>query len=49
VTLTLRDGVTVLWGSPAKDSVKAAEVTVLLRTHARYLDVSDPAIAVTHR
>jgi cell division protein FtsQ len=49
VTLALRDGVTVLWGSPAKDSVKAAEVTVLLRTHARYLDVSDPAIAVTHR
>jgi cell division protein FtsQ len=48
VTLTLRSGVTVLWGSPAKDSVKAAEVTVLLRTHARYLDVSDPATAVTH-
>ena len=49
VTLTLRSGVTVLWGSPAKDAVKAAEVTVLLRTHARYLDVSDPAMAVTHR
>jgi cell division protein FtsQ len=49
VTLTLRSGVTVLWGSPAKDSVKAAEVTVLLRTHARYLNVSDPATAVTHR
>jgi cell division protein FtsQ len=49
VTLTLRSGVTVLWGSPAKDSVKAAEVTVLLRTHARYLDVSDPVTAVTRR
>ena len=49
MTLTLRSGVTVLWGSPAQDSVKAAEVTVLLRAHARYLDVSDPATAVTHR
>lgn len=49
VTIALRDGVTVMWGSPVKDGLKAAEVTVLLRTHARYLDVSDPATAVTHR
>jgi hypothetical protein len=49
VTLALRGGVTVLWGSAAKGSVKAAEVTVLLRTQARYLDVSDPVTAVTHK
>jgi cell division protein FtsQ len=49
VTIALRNGVTVIWGSPVKDALKAAEVTVLLRTHARYLDVSDPATAVTHQ
>lgn len=48
VTLTLRSGVTVIWGSPGQDASKAAEVAVLLRTHARYIDVSDPAAAVTH-
>ena len=49
VTLTLRDGVTVLWGSPDSAARKAAEVTILLRTQARHIDVSDPATAVTRR
>ncbi len=49
VTIALRSGVTVVWGSPVQDALKAAEVTVLLRTHARYLDVSDPVTAVTHK
>jgi len=47
VTLALRTGVTVVWGSPGQDAMKSAEVAALLRTHARYLDVSDPATVVT--
>ena len=47
VTLHLRGGARVLWGGPGQAGAKAAEVTVLLRTHARYLDVSDPSTAVT--
>lgn len=49
VTLTLRSGVTVLWGSAGSAARKAAEVTVLLRAGARHIDVSDPATAVTQR
>jgi cell division protein FtsQ len=49
VTLALRGGVTVLWGSAGADALKAAEVSVLLRGHARYLDVSDPTTALTHQ
>jgi len=47
VTLHLTSGVTVLWGGPGQSAQKAAELTVLLRKHARYYDVSDPATAVT--
>jgi cell division protein FtsQ len=47
VTLRLRGGVTVVWGSPDQGQAKAAELIVLLRTKARYYDVSDPATAVT--
>jgi cell division protein FtsQ len=47
VTLHLRGGVTVAWGGAAQTRAKAAEVIVLLRTRARYLDVSDPNTAVT--
>ncbi len=47
VTLHLRGGVTVAWGGAAQTRAKAAEVLVLLRTGARYLDVSDPNTAVT--
>jgi cell division protein FtsQ len=47
VTLRLRGGITVVWGGPAQTRVKAAELTVLMRTKARYFDVSDPATAVT--
>jgi cell division protein FtsQ len=49
VTLTLRTGVTVLWGNPDSAARKAAEVTVLLHTRARHIDVSDPVTAVTQR
>ncbi len=47
VTLHLIRGVTVLWGSPGQAARKAAELELLLRTHARLYDVSDPSTAVT--
>lgn len=47
VTLQLDGGITVLWGGPGEGAQKAAELGVLLGTHARYYDVSDPATAVT--
>jgi cell division protein FtsQ len=47
VTLLLDGGITVVWGGPAQGAQKAAELGVLLGTHARYYDVSDPATAVT--
>jgi cell division protein FtsQ len=46
ITLVLRGGITVTWGAADRPAVKAAELTALLRTQARYLDVSDPATAV---
>jgi cell division protein FtsQ len=48
VTLLLSGGLTVRWGGPAQAAQKAAELDLLLRTRARYFDVSDPATAVTH-
>jgi cell division protein FtsQ len=47
VTLRLTGGITVVWGGPGQGAQKAAELGVLLGTHARYYDVSDPATAVT--
>jgi cell division protein FtsQ len=47
VTLYLRGGVTVTWGSASREARKAQEVGILLRTGATYYDVSDPATAVT--
>jgi cell division protein FtsQ len=49
VTLLLRGGRTVLWGNAGRGAAKAAELTILLRTQARYYDVSDPATAVTRQ
>lgn len=49
VTLLLYGGLTVRWGGPAQGEQKAAELELLLHTGARYVDVSDPATAVTHR
>lgn len=47
VIFVMRGGPVVRWGGPAHAAAKAAEVAVLLRTKARYYDVSDPASAVT--
>ena len=49
VLLVLRGGIQVRWGSPENGREKASTVAVLLRTKARYYDVSDPATAVTGR
>jgi cell division protein FtsQ len=47
VTLELANGITVVWGGPGQSGQKAAELVLLMRTHARYFDVSDPTTAVT--
>jgi cell division protein FtsQ len=47
VTLYLSDGATVLWGGTGHAAQKSAELAMLLRTHARYYDVSDPSTAVS--
>jgi len=47
VTLHLAHGITVVWGGPGQAARKTEVLDSLLRTHARYYDVSDPADAVT--
>jgi cell division protein FtsQ len=47
VTLQLRGGVTVVWGSPDDAAAKAKELAVLMANQARYYDVSSPDSAVT--
>jgi cell division protein FtsQ len=47
VTLRLRGGVTVVWGSPGRAADKDRVLHALLRTHAHYYDVSSPTIAIT--
>jgi len=47
ITIHLRDGRTVIWGSPEDSATKAAVLRVLLRTSARVYDVSTPSVAVT--
>lgn len=47
VTLRLRDGETVVWGGADRSAVKARELAILMRDHARYVDVSAPGTVVT--
>ena len=47
VMLFLHGGIQVRWGSQGNGRQKAATMAILLRTKARYYDVSDPATAVT--
>jgi cell division protein FtsQ len=47
VTLHLAGGVTVDWGSTGLTAQKERVLTILLRTHAHYYDVSAPGSAVT--
>jgi cell division protein FtsQ len=47
VTLQLASSVTVVWGGADNTAAKAAELAILMTTHARYYDVSGSASAVT--
>jgi cell division protein FtsQ len=47
VTLHLRGKITVRWGGTDRTRAKARELAALLRTGARYYDVSSPQDAVT--
>ncbi len=47
VTVHLTGGVTVVWGSPGGAAAKARVLAVLMRTKARYYDVSAPTVATT--
>ena len=47
VTLRLAGGITVLWGGTDRAGAKAQELTVLMRTHAHYYDVSAPGSVLT--
>ncbi len=47
VTLTLGDGITIVWGGTDRPAEKAKELGVLMRTHARSYDVSAPGTAMT--
>jgi cell division protein FtsQ len=47
ITLTLRDGRTVLWGGVDRSADKARLLTVLLGQPGRYFDLSDPATVIS--
>jgi len=47
VTLSLRDGKTVVWGDPSNAAQKNRELTILLRDSVRFVDVSAPGTVVT--
>ena len=40
VTLQLAGGITIVWGGTGQASAKSEELTVLMRTHSHYYDVS---------
>ena len=42
VTLRLPRGITVLWGGTGRTGAKARALTVLMRAHLHYYDVSAP-------
>jgi len=46
VGLTLTGGVTIVWGDTSHAQQKSTEITVLMRTHQHYYDVSAPGTAV---
>lgn len=47
VTLTLRDGRTVLWGGVDRSAEKARLLSVLLGRPGRYFDLSDPGAVIS--
>ena len=47
VTLAMADGETVVWGGADRSAAKVQVLAILMRTHARYYDVSAPGVAMT--
>jgi cell division protein FtsQ len=47
VQLTLANGDTVVWGDTGDAATKAQVLDILMRTNARYYDVSAPGTAMT--
>jgi cell division protein FtsQ len=47
VTLAMADGETVVWGGADRSAAKVQVLAILMRTHARYYDVSAPGVALT--
>ncbi|MCW2785728.1 MAG: cell division protein FtsQ [Marmoricola sp.] len=47
ITLDLRDGTTVLWGSADQSAQKAEVLAILLRKHPQHIDVSVPGRPTT--
>lgn len=47
VTMVLDSGSTIVWGGADRADAKAQVLAILMRTHARYYDVSAPGIAMT--
>jgi cell division protein FtsQ len=47
ITFELRGHITVAWGDAGRAAMKAKELEILMRTKARYYNVSDPDSAVT--
>lgn len=47
VSVRLAAGTVIVWGDTGQARLKARELTVLMRTHARLYDVSGPGTAVT--
>jgi cell division protein FtsQ len=47
VTLSMTGGKTIVWGDPSDGAAKNRELEILLRTGARYVNVSAPGTAVT--
>jgi cell division protein FtsQ len=47
VTLSLRDGKTIVWGDPSNAAAKNRELEILLRSGVSYINVSAPGTVVT--
>jgi cell division septal protein FtsQ len=47
VTLAMADGQTVVWGGADRSAAKVQVLAILMRTHARYYNISAPGVAMT--
>jgi cell division septal protein FtsQ len=47
VTLTMKDGATIVWGDPSNAAAKNRELQIVLRTGVSYVNVSAPTTVVT--